>query len=90
MPTRQSAPVATHSIAAVLDDLAGRFSGIIRSDRLYRALYATDASIYQIVPDGVLLPRTVEDVRAAVRACGRHGVPITARGAGTGLTHLGS
>jgi len=62
------------------------FAGDIRDDRLYRALYATDASIYQIVPDGVLLPRNIADVQAAVRACARYGVPITARGAGTGLT----
>src|ERR1043166_4144023 len=70
---------------AALHDLHRDFSGDIRDDRLYRALYATDASIYQIVPDGVLLPRNVADVRSAVRACARHGVPITARGAGTGL-----
>lgn len=77
---------ATGAVGAALAELQGTFTGEIRADRLYRALYATDASIYQIVPDGVLLPRTVEDVQAAVRACARHGVPITPRGAGTGLT----
>lgn len=72
--------------AAVLEWLRGTISGEVRDDRLARALYATDASIYQIIPDGVILPRTVRDVVAAVRACDRHGVPLTARGAGTGLT----
>ena len=76
----------TSAVGKVIEELRGEFSGVIRDDRLYRALYATDASIYQIVPDGVLIPRTVEDVRTAVRTCARHGVPITARGAGTGLT----
>ncbi|MBI5761938.1 MAG: FAD-binding protein [Planctomycetes bacterium] len=77
---------ATGAVGAVLAELQGTFTGEIRADRLYRALYATDASIYQIVPDAVLLPRSVQDVQAAVRACSRHGVPITPRGAGTGLT----
>jgi FAD/FMN-containing dehydrogenase/Fe-S oxidoreductase len=79
---RQTSPC----VAAFLDDLTGRIVGEVRGDRLTRALYATDASIYQIVPDAVVLPRTVEDVAATVRACGAHGLPLTARGAGTGLT----
>jgi FAD/FMN-containing dehydrogenase/Fe-S oxidoreductase len=54
-----------------------------RFDRLSRALYSTDASVYQVVPAGVLLPRSEEEVAAAVRACGRFRVPLTARGGGT-------
>ncbi len=73
-------------IAAVVRELSGRLAGELRSDRLSRALYATDASIYEIVPDAVVLPRTVADVVAAVQACRAHGVPLTPRGAGTGLT----
>jgi FAD/FMN-containing dehydrogenase/Fe-S oxidoreductase len=57
--------------------------GEVRFDRLSRALYSTDASVYQIVPAGVVLPRCEEDVVAAVRACARLGVPLTARGGGT-------
>ncbi|QDV91552.1 putative FAD-linked oxidoreductase [Phycisphaerae bacterium RAS2] len=68
-----------------LDELRGRIRGEVRADRLSRALYSTDASIYQMTPSGVVLPRTVEDVCETVRACARHGAPITARGAGTGL-----
>ncbi len=62
-----------------------RFGGETRSDRLSRALYATDASLYEIIPDAVVFPRRVADVAAAVRACAKYGVPLTARGAGTGL-----
>ncbi len=58
-------------------------SSEIRFDRLSRALYSTDASVYQIVPQGVVLPRTEEDVLAVIRACARHRVPLTARGGGT-------
>ncbi len=71
---------------AVLKILHDTSTCEVRDDRLARALYATDASIYQIVPDAVVLPHNVEDVQAAVRACALHGVPITPRGAGTGLT----
>ncbi|MFQ5501184.1 MAG: FAD-binding oxidoreductase, partial [Phycisphaerae bacterium] len=72
----------------VLDALnaSTAFACEVRADRLSRALYATDASLYQIVPDAVVLPRRPSDVAETVRACGRFGVPLTARGAGTGLT----
>ncbi len=55
----------------------------VRSDRLSRALYATDASVYQIVPLMVAFPATADDVAAVVRVCAQFGVPITARGGGT-------
>ena len=55
----------------------------VRCDRLSRALYATDASVYQIVPLMVAFPATADDVAAAVRVCAQFGVPITARGGGT-------
>ena len=55
----------------------------VRYDRLTRALYATDASVYQIVPLLVAFPATAADVVAAVSVCARFGVPITARGGGT-------
>jgi FAD/FMN-containing dehydrogenase/Fe-S oxidoreductase len=71
--------------AALIDELAGRERIDARGDRLSRALFATDASIYEIIPDGVVYPRRVEDIQRTVRACARHGVPLTARGAGTGL-----
>ena len=55
----------------------------VRADRVSRALYATDASVYQIVPLLVAFPGTAADVAAAVTICSRFGVPITARGGGT-------
>ncbi len=72
--------------AAILNALQGGFLGDVRSDRLHRALYSTDASIFEIEPDLVLMPRTVGDVRKAVQVAVEHRVPITARGGGTGLT----
>ena len=55
----------------------------VRYDRVSRALYSTDASVYQIVPLMVAFPATADDVAAVVRMCAQFGVPITARGGGT-------
>ena len=56
----------------------------VRADRLSRALYATDASVYQIVPLDGRVPRDGGRCRGRGRACvPRFGVPITARGGGT-------
>src|SRR5262245_41898335 len=55
----------------------------VRSDRLSRALYATDASVYQVVPLVVAFPATSADVVSAVKVCAQFRVPITARGGGT-------
>jgi FAD/FMN-containing dehydrogenase/Fe-S oxidoreductase len=63
--------------------LAKAISGEARFERLDRALYSTDASVYQIVPVGAVLPKTEDDVRATVAACRHLSVPITARGGGT-------
>ena len=48
-----------------------------------RGRYATDASIYQMEPLGVLVPRTAEDVLAAMAICREEGVPVLPRGGGT-------
>src|SRR5438309_2429411 len=63
--------------------LAESITGEVRFDRLSRALYSTDASVYQIVPLGVVVARSQEDIVATVKTCARFGVPLTARGGGT-------
>src|SRR5205809_1952904 len=63
--------------------LAESITGEVRFERLDRVIYSTDASVYQIVPLGVVLPKTREDVIATLKVCARFGVPITARGGGT-------
>ncbi len=51
------------------------------------APYECDAlSAYRRLPGAVALPRTEEEVKAVVAACRAHGVPVIARGAGTGLS----
>lgn len=48
-----------------------------------RGRYATDASIYQVEPVGVLVPKTIADVQAALAICREAGVPVLPRGGGT-------
>lgn len=57
----------------------------IRFDHLNRLLYATDASIYQIMPLGVAFPRSAAQAATLMRAAADAGVPVIPRGAGTGL-----
>lgn len=57
--------------------------GAVHFDRFTRGRYATDASIYQMMPAGVVVPRTIEDVAAALAAAKDEGVPLTMRGGGT-------
>ena len=58
-------------------------SGEVRFDAGSLAVYAHDASNYRQVPIGVVLPKTVEDIVAAVAVCREHGAPILPRGGGT-------
>ena len=69
----------------LLQDLQKRIAGEVRFDTISRMLYSTDASIYQIEPIGVVLPRHADDVVATVEVARQHGVPVLPRGGGTGL-----
>jgi FAD/FMN-containing dehydrogenase/Fe-S oxidoreductase len=69
-------------VAAIRDALTATHAEV-RFDRLSRALYSTDASVYQIVPLGVVLPRAEADIVQTIQTCARFRVPFTARGGGT-------
>jgi FAD/FMN-containing dehydrogenase/Fe-S oxidoreductase len=69
----------------ILDDLKGLFKGELLFDDLSRALYSTDASIFQVTPLGVAVPRDEEDVQALVLYAAEHQIPLIPRGAGTGM-----
>jgi FAD/FMN-containing dehydrogenase/Fe-S oxidoreductase len=69
----------------VRDDLKGILKGELLFDDLSRTLYATDASVFEVRPVGVAVPRDEDDVAALVRYAGENQVPLIARGAGTGL-----
>lgn len=65
--------------------IAAGIEGEVRLDALARTLYSTDASIYEIAPAGVVLPRSVDDVSHTIRTAGERGVPVLPRGGGTSL-----
>jgi len=69
----------------VHDDLVSRVQGEIRFGRGDRMLYATDASIFQVEPIGVVIPASIADGIEAVRTCAQHGIAILPRGGGTAL-----
>src|SRR5574341_1657601 len=73
------------AMADLIHELERRIEGEVRFDAMSKVLYSTDASIYEIEPLGVVIPRTPEAAIAAVEICGRHGVPILPRGGGTAL-----
>src|SRR5262245_54999587 len=65
--------------------LKARVSGEVRFDKVSRLMYATDASIYEIQPLGVVIPRTHEEVFRTMEIAGDFHVPVLPRGAGTSL-----
>src|SRR6516162_4271815 len=71
---------------ALVKQLKRHVSGEVRCDEGTRRLYSTDASIYQILPAGVVIPRTPQDLLAAVQIALEMHVPVTARGGGTSLS----
>src|SRR5437762_3593352 len=66
-------------------ELKKRVEGDIYFDRYSRLLYSTDASIYQIEPIGVVVPRHKGDVQAVVELANKFNVPVLPRGGGTSL-----
>ncbi len=58
-------------------------TGEVRFDAFTRGRYATDASHYQIMPLGVVTPRSAADAERALAICRAEGVPVTPRGGGT-------
>ncbi len=71
---------------AVAQHLRKHLQGEVRFDLASRKLYSTDASIYQMEPLGVVIPRTPDDLAVCVQLAAEMEVPITARGGGTSLS----
>ena len=63
--------------------LSREMAGEVLFDRATRGRYSTDASIYQVTPVGVVIPRHQEDLKIALDIARDAKVPILARGAGT-------
>ena len=81
--SRASALPGSVETSAFVARLQQAVSGGVRFDVFTRGRYATDASFYQIMPLGVVVPRTTEEALAALAIARDEGVPVTARGGGT-------
>lgn len=69
----------------IAEDLRGLVAGEVICDDPGRALYATDASLFEVWPLVVVRPRTADDVAATVSWAAERGLPVHPRGGGTGL-----
>src|SRR6056297_1818260 len=88
-PLMPSSPVATSwegDAQAVAEALRATIRGDVFVDAVSRGVYATDASLFQVMPECVVVPRDQADVLAAIRVANQHRLPITARGGGTSLS----
>jgi FAD/FMN-containing dehydrogenase/Fe-S oxidoreductase len=68
---------------ALRRDLEACIEGEVRFDAVTRALYSTDASVYQIEPIGAVIVKLREDLLRVVEMCARHRCSLTMRGGGT-------
>lgn len=76
-------PRATPGDSRLAERLRRETQAEVLFDPFSRGRYATDASIYQVEPVGVIVPRTTGDVAAAMAIAREQGVPALARGGGT-------
>src|SRR3954464_1627524 len=83
MMSRASALPGSVETSAFVARLQQAVSGGVRFDAFTRGRYATDASFYQIMPLGVVVPRTIEEAERAIGICRAEGVPVTPRGGGS-------
>jgi FAD/FMN-containing dehydrogenase/Pyruvate/2-oxoacid:ferredoxin oxidoreductase delta subunit len=66
-------------------DLSNIVRGDVFSDFLNKAAFSTDASIYQVIPSCIVAPKDRADIASVVNYAKSRGIPIAARGAGSGL-----
>ena len=89
--TQSAAAKAYDHVSRASNEVAGQLvarlakesQGEILFSPADKGRYATDASIYQVMPVGVFVPRTLEDVKTALDICRDLNVPIVPRGGGT-------
>lgn len=75
----------TSEVADLVAALSAAVSGEVDASSSRRAQYSTDASNYRVPPQVVVMPRSTDDVLAALEVAREAGVPVTARGAGTSV-----
>lgn len=77
--------VTDDRIQRIANELKWKVTGEVRFDARARLLYATDASPYEILPYGVVLPKSNDDIRQVVEVANHSRIPVLMRGGGTSL-----
>src|ERR1051326_3582976 len=72
-------------LTALEKGLRSGIRGEVRFGSGDRAMYASDAGNYRMVPIGVILPKNADDVMYGLEVCRRYHAPIVSRGGGTGI-----
>src|SRR5687767_2706018 len=87
LPTTGLATAAAEDaiLRALVEELRGSIRGQVRFGEHDRALYSTDASPYQVMPLGVVVPADAQDVATVLQRCSHHGIAVLPRGGGTSL-----
>lgn len=67
-------------------ELKDAIHGEVHFDEISRRAYSVDASIYEIEPIGIVVPRGKQDLIKTIKIAYSHGIPVIARGAATGIT----
>ena len=89
MPSLTVLPGARPSSRSIEADLTRLLRGAVRFGDHDRALYSTDASIYQVTPRGVVCPADAIDVQYFLRYCNQRTIAVLPRGGGTSLAGQG-
>src|SRR5258708_37584170 len=75
--------IAAQLLPGLERKLKAEITGEVMFDRFSRGRYATDASHYQMMPVGIVVPRTVEDAERAIALARAEGASVLPRGGGT-------
>ncbi|NCF71193.1 MAG: hypothetical protein GWP59_05785, partial [Chlamydiales bacterium] len=67
----------------MLQEVQSKTDGEVLKSTVHRALYAVDASMFEVLPDAIFIPQSQEDVQEAVFIAHKYGISTTARGAAT-------
>lgn len=71
---------------ALEQELKKHVQGDVRFDQIARRVYSVDASIYEVEPIGIVLPKDRADLQVALQIAYAHQIPVIPRGAATGIT----
>ena len=66
-------------------ELDQKIEGSVYTDSLHKAIYATDASVYRVLPQAVCYPKNHEDISIVLKWANQNNIPIIPRSAGTSL-----